>query len=150
MNKCAKLKQNIGFTAIGMGIPCETPKSSQFYFSLVPPHVSHQFHLVDLKAGFLPLKWRRLILLPVLPSLSPLFFPNQVSRSKAGLQHLCPRQHKASRHQSSTHRQWWKSQPHAKSRTILQIACIAVLLQLRFCFGNIEIRLFSSFLVESS
>lgn len=61
MNKCAKLKQNICFTAIGMGIPCEAPKSSSFYFSLVPPRVSQQFHLVDIKEGFLPLKQRRLI-----------------------------------------------------------------------------------------
>lgn len=90
------------------------------------------------------------ILLLVPPALSPLVFANRVSRNEAGLQHLCPRQCKAGRHQPSAHRQWWMSQPHVKSRTILQIACSEVLLQLRFCTGNIETCLFSSFLLESS
>ena len=151
MNKWAKLKQNIGFMDIGMGIPCEAPTSTSFYFSLVPPHVSQQFLLVYSKEGFSSSETEKTdILLLVPPALSPLVFPNQVSRNKAGLQHLCPKQRKAGRHQPSAHRQWWMSQPHMKCRTILQIACNEVLLQLRFCIFNIETCLFSSFLVESS
>lgn len=149
MNNKAKLQQNIGFINIGGRIPCKAPTSTSFYFSFGPSltmFLSNSFLYIPKKVFFLWNAEDR----SFLPCPSSSFFPNQVSRNGAGLQHLCPRQRKAGRHQPSAHWQWWMSQSHAKSRTILQIACSEVLLKLRFCIGNVETCLFSSFLVESS
>lgn len=87
MNKWTKLKQNIGFTDIGMGIPYEAPTSFVLLlFCSPPPHVSQQLLRVCSKGGFLPLKWRTQISsLLSLQLFLHSFFPNQVSRNKAGL-----------------------------------------------------------------
>lgn len=56
-NKWAKLKQNSDFTDIGMGIHCEVPTPTLFYFSFglsLPMFLSNFFYIQ--KKGFLHLK----------------------------------------------------------------------------------------------
>lgn len=149
MNKRAKLKQNIGFTDIGMGIPYEAPTSTLFSFAPSPPMFLSNSSVYVQREVFFLWNGEDRYSLPCPSSSFPTLF-SKVSRNAAGLQHLCPKQHKAGRHQPGTHRQWWMSQPHRKSRTILQIAFSEVLLRLRLCTGNIETCSFSSFLVKSS
>lgn len=92
-NKWAKLKQNSDFTDVGMGIHCEAPTPTLFYFSFGPPlpmFLTNFFFCIQKTVFFIWNGEDRYSPSCPFSSFPTLFFPNQGSRNEAELQHLCP------------------------------------------------------------
>lgn len=118
-----------------------------------PPHVSQQYLLPYSKDCFPLLKWRNRYFHSCPFSFSPtLFFQTKTELKWGRTSALVSKKHKAGRSQPSAHgchSLTWNPGLYCKLYILYYIYCNEVRLQLRYCTGNTETCLFSSFLVES-